>query len=87
MRVAISLRVFWQTKYLNISIFMHIVDRPSNKIFSTHEMLWPVVENGDEKDASESLKEIPMSPYFMAAQSFALSPIILFYNEWDEYLL
>ena len=56
---------------------MHKVALPSSKIFSTQDILLPVVEKGDEKLASLEQNEIPMFPYLMAAQSLAPSPIIL----------
>lgn len=62
--------------FFRISILLLIVALPSIRITSTHEMDSLFDVNGEVYAASAVLKEIPISAYFIASQSFAPSPII-----------
>lgn len=52
---------------------MHL---PSANTIKVHSKLYFEYENGEEYDASDFVKEIPISAYLIAGQSFAPSPII-----------
>lgn len=64
-------------------MLLAMVALPSARIISTHLIESSFEEKGAVKAASAVLKEIPISPYLIASQSLAPSPIIptlIYYN-------
>lgn len=59
-----------------MSMLIDIVALPFLRITSTQLMEFSEEENGALKAASAELKDIPISPYLIASQSFAPSPIM-----------
>ena len=57
-------------------MLIDIVALPFLRITSTQLMEFSEEENGALKAASAELKDIPISPYLIASQSFAPSPIM-----------
>lgn len=73
---AIYLNILITILFLMTSISLQIVALPSRMIFSTQSMLSELLEKWAEKEESAVAKDIPISAYLIAGESFEPSPVI-----------